>query len=168
VSYYQGNASHPQHLSFGAILVNGAGEVCCHHFRAEDLKGYWTEQGLDDFYLLMRATPEPNEAPEAAILRGLREEFGATAEIVDYVGSIQSRFAHRGVEVEKTTAYFLCRLIDQDPARREGDIESKTALEWRAADFLIPRMREQAARFGRTDVDESAVLERAKAQGYLA
>lgn len=168
MNYYQGNASHPQHISVGAILANGAGEVCCHHFLAKDLDGYWVEQGLDDFYLLMRETVEPGETLEAAVLRGLREEFGATAEIVDYVGSIQSHHRHRDVEVEKTTLYFFCRLVDQDPSRRGGDIESKTTLEWRPADFLIPKMREQTARFGRTDVDESSVLERARRLGHLA
>lgn len=166
-TYYQGNASHPQHLSVGAILINAADEICCHHFFAKDLRGYWTGEGLDDFYLLMRETPEPGESLEAALARGLREEFGATAELVDYAGSIQSRFESKGVEVQKTTPYFLCRLIDQDPSHREGDIESKTSLEWQSAEFLIPKMREQAVRFGRTDVDESPILERAVRLGLL-
>lgn len=167
MTYYQGNAGHPQHFSVGAVLVNQNGEICCHHFLAKDLEGYWPDAGLDDFYLLMRETIEPGESLEAAVARGLREEFGATAELVDYVGAIQSRFGHKGVEVQKTTAYFLCRLIDQDPSRREGGIESKTALEWRSADFLIPKMRDQAARFGRTDVDESEILARAVSLGLL-
>lgn len=164
-NYFQGNKDHPQHLSVGAVLFNDKGEVCCHHFFAKDLKGYWTNEGLDDFYLLMRETPEPNETLEAALHRGLREEFGVTAELLEYAGSIKSSFKDNtdpNVGIEKTTLYFTCKLIDQDLSRREGDIESKTVLEWRTPEFLIPLMKAQAKRFGRTDVDESAILENLK------
>lgn len=160
-TYFQGNNLHPQHISVGGILVNGKGEVCCHHFFAKDLKGYWVEEGLDDFYLLMRETINPGESLEAALHRGLKEEFGATGEIIDYVGSIKSVFKHKGVEVEKTTAYFLCKLIGQDASLRSGDdIESKTAIEWKRPEFLISVMKKQAVKFGRTDVDESSILEK--------
>ena len=162
-NYFQGNSAHPQHISVGAILVNEKGEVCCHHFSTKDGKGYWVDEGLDDFYILMRETVQPNESLEQALRRGLKEEFGATGEILDYVGSLTSSFQHKGVEVEKTTLYFLCKLLDQDPARRaKDDAESKSILEWRTSDFLIPRMKEQAIRFKRTDVDESVILERAE------
>lgn len=162
-TYFQGNSEHPQHVSVGGILLNEKGEVCCHHFFTKDLKGYWTEEGLDDFYILMRETIEPNESLEQALRRGLREEFGATGEIIDYVGAIKSTFEHKGVAIEKTTLYFLCTLISQDVSRRTGkDIESQSAIEWQTADYLIPRMKEQAARFGRTDIDESSILERIK------
>ena len=166
-TYFQGNKEHPQHLSAGAILVNDKGQVCCHHFFAKDLKGYWTDEGLDDFYLLMRETPEPGESLESAVTRGLMEEFGATGVIEDYVGSIVGRFDHEGVEVEKTTVYFLCRLTSQDLSKRSGDIESKTKIEWQKPEFLIPLMKQQPERFGRTDVDESYILERAVRLGRL-
>jgi ADP-ribose pyrophosphatase YjhB (NUDIX family) len=158
-TYFQGNSSHPRHLSVGAILRNGAGDVCVHHVFAKDLKGYWTEAGLDDFYILMRETPEPGESLESTVVRGLREEFGAEAKIIDYIGTLQSHFKHKDVEVEKTTVYFLCDLVSQDLSQRTGtDIESKTQIEWQKPEFLIPLMKEQGKRFGRTDVDESAIL----------
>ncbi len=162
-NYFQGNKDHPQHISVGAIVVNDKKEICCHHLFAKDLKGYWTNEGLDDFYLLMRETLEPGETLEVALHRGLREEFGVTAEIVDYVGAIQSSFRDNvdaTVRIEKTTPYFLCKFLSQDISKREGDLESKTALEWRTAEFLIPRMKAQSEKFGRTDVDESSILER--------
>jgi len=112
-TYFQGNSLHPQHISVGAILVNEKGEVCCHHFFTKDLKGYWADEKLDDFYILMRETIEPDESLEHALHRGLQEEFGATGELVDYVGAIKSTFMHKEVEVEKTTLYFLCKLVTQ-------------------------------------------------------
>ncbi len=160
-TYFQGNYLHPQHVSVGAVLVNKNGEVCAHHFLTKDLKGYWSEEGIDDFFILMRETVEPGESLEATLHRGLQEEFGATGEIVDYLGSIQSHFKHRNVEIEKTTLYFLVRLLDQDLARRGNeDIENKSTIEWQTPEFLIPRMKEQAKKFGRTDIDESSILER--------
>jgi len=141
--------------------MNDKGEVCCHHFKTKDLKGYWKEQGLDDFYLLMRKTLEPGEPLEHALDRGLAEEFGATAETEDYIGSIQSHFKDKGVEVEKTTLYFLCKVVSEDASKRTGtDIETNSLVEWHRPEFLIQRMKEQAEKYGRTDVDESNVLEK--------
>lgn len=159
---FQGNKNHPYHFSVGAVLVNDKGEVLAHHFRAEKLKGYWTNEGLDDFYLLMRETLEPGEDVLSAVGRGLQEEFGATGEVADYLGSIQSHFMHEGVMVEKTTIYFLVKFIKQDLNLRSGDIESQTDLEWHKPEFLIPKMKSQAERYGRTDVDESTILERVR------
>lgn len=168
MNHFQGNKDHPQHVSVGAIVVNGKGEVCCHHFTDADLEGYWPNEGLNDFYLLMRETVSQDETLERALTRGLKEEFGVEARMVDYVGSIQSHFKHEGVTVEKTTLYFYCMLVSQDAARRDtSDIEGKSALEWHTLDFLIPHMKEQAKRYGRTDVDESSILERVKSLRHL-
>lgn len=166
-TYFQGNNLHPQHISVGAILVNEKGEVCCHHFYAKDLTGYYADENLDDFYILMRETLHPNETLEGALQRGLMEEFGATGELVDYVGSIEGHFKHQGVDIQKTTLYFLCKLKEQDISKRgsddvEDEIEAKTIIEWQTVDYLIPLMKEQSVRFGRTDIDESSILERMK------
>lgn len=165
MNYFQGNSSHPQHVSVGAVLVNDKNEVCCHHFDSKkfDFKGYWKDENIEDFYILMRETVESGETLEAALRRGLLEEFGAEAELVDYIGSIQSHFKSKGVEIEKTTLYFLCKLISQDLNKRSaGDVEFESQVEWRSADFLIPKMKEQSARYGRTDIDESQILKRLK------
>lgn len=126
-----------------------------------EFKGYWQEEGLDDFYILMRETLEPKETLEHALHRGLMEEFGIEAEILDYIGSIQSHFQSKNVEIEKTTLYFLCELKSQDLNKRgSGDVEDESQIEWHTTDFLIPKMKEQARVYGRTDVDESPILER--------
>lgn len=167
-TYFQGNNLHPQHISVGGILANDKGEVCCHHFFTKDLKGYYADEKLDDFYILMRETIEPNETLEHAFHRGLMEEFGATVDFVDYVGSIEGHFKHKEVDVQKTTLYFLARLKEQDMKKRgSGDIEDKSIVEWRKPEYLIPLMKDQAKRFGRTDIDESAILERAVRLGYF-
>lgn len=143
--------------------MNEKNEVCCHHFYTKNLKGYYTDEGLDDFYIIMRETLEPNETLEQALHRGLKEEFGATGELVDYIGSIEGHFKHKGVDVQKTTLYFLCKLKHQDISERgSGDIEDQSIIEWRAPDYLIPLMKEQSVRFGRTDIDESSILEKIK------
>ncbi len=160
-NYFQGNADHPQHFSVGAVLINEKREICCHHFNNDQLKGYWTDEGMTDLYILMRETINPRESLEDGALRGLREEFGAEAEIMDYIGSIKSHFTHKGAEAEKTTAYFLCKLVSQDLNQRsQEDIEGKSNVEWQTADFLIPKMKDQLAKYGRTDIDESEILER--------
>ena len=163
-NYFQGNSEHPQHISVGAILLNDKNEICCHHFDSSkyDFKGYWKDEGLENFYILMRETIEPNETIEGALRRGLMEEFGAEGELIDYVGSIKSRFESKGIEIEKTTLYFLFKLKGQDLNKRgTDDVEFESQLEWHTAEFLIPKMKEQSAKYGRTDVDESSILERA-------
>jgi len=166
-NYFQGNSKHPQHLSVGAVIVNEKNDVCCHHFLPNTLTGYWADEAKKvgaydrEFYLLMRETLNPNETIEQALSRGMMEEFGIEGEMIDYIGSIQSHFKHDGAEVEKTTVYFLCRMISQDLAKRDvSDIEGTTLVEWHTPEFLIPKMKEQATTFARTDVDESSILER--------
>lgn len=162
-NYFQGNSKHPQHISVGAIVLNDKKEICCHHFDSTkfDFKGYLKDQGLEDFYILMRETMEPNETLESALHRGLMEEFGIEAELIDYTGSIQNHFESKGVEIEKTTLYFVCKLKNQDLSKRSsGDVEFESQIEWHTADFLIPKMKEQAIKYNRTDIDESKILER--------
>lgn len=87
-NYFQGNSKHPQHISVGAVVLNDKNEICCHHFdsRINKFIGYWKDNGLEDFYILMRETIEPNETLEHALHRGLMEEFGVEAELLDYIG----------------------------------------------------------------------------------
>ena len=171
-NYFQGNSEHPRHISVGAIVLNDKNEICCHHFDSQKtyFKGYWKDQGLEDFYILMRETVEPKETLENNLHRGLLEEFGMEAELIDYIGSIQSHFKNNEVEIEKTTLYFLCKLKNQDLNKRSsGDVEFESQIEWQTADFLILKMKEQALKYGRTDIDESKILEKLKisSKNYL-
>lgn len=142
-------------------MIDDKSEICCHHFTDDQLKGYWPDLKINDLYILMRETINPGENLDIAVKRGLIEEFGAEAEIVDYIGSIRSHFKDKDVEIEKTTIYFVCKLISQDLSKRsDEDIEGKSYVEWQTASFLIPKMKEQSKKYSRTDIDESEILER--------
>jgi len=158
-NYYQGNADHPWHLSVGAVVLNDKKEVCCHYFKEVTIKN----DTFSDLHILMRETIEQGETLEQTLSRGLLEEFGVTGKIRTYVGSIKAEFPHKGKVVEKTTLYFLVDLINFDPSKRQStDLESQSEIQWQPLDFLIPKMKEQAVRLGRSDLDESLTLERVK------
>lgn len=162
-NYFQASKEHKYHISVGAVVLNEKDEVCVHHFDAKKLKGYWTDQGLDDFYILMRETMHPNETLEQTLGRGLMEEFGIKAQIVDFIGSKKDNFFHNDIEMEKTTLYFLTELLSQDVSRRDkSDIEGETDIEWHDIDFLIEKMKKQEKVFKRGDVNEASILEEVK------
>ncbi len=155
----QGSTSYPYHVSIGAVLVNGEGKVCAHYF--DELKIGSRE--AKDFYILMRETPEPGESVEATLIRGLKEEFGAKATTRHYIGSIVANIQGVASLREKTTLYFLCDLVSQDISVRGSiDAESTSQVGWYDANFLITKMKKQREQTGYEDLDESAILERAK------
>jgi ADP-ribose pyrophosphatase YjhB (NUDIX family) len=144
----------PVHLSVGAVLVNDKGQVCCHYYdRYYDV--------LDNVYILMRETVEPGETLEAAVYRGLKEEWGATAVITNYIGSIVSTFPSysESKPIQKTTIYFLCHLESQAVEDRQPDkFEDSSTIEWLDPKILAAAMESQAARLKRTDMDESSII----------
>ncbi|HEY1074595.1 MAG TPA: NUDIX hydrolase [Patescibacteria group bacterium] len=153
-TYYQATPESPYHLSAGAVLINDKNEVLAHHFT--DFRGF------DSFYHIMNETVESGETLEQALHRGLLEEYGATGEIVTYLGSYQSNFHEDGYDKNKTTIYFLVHCISQsEDARLKGDPEGDTKLEWLHIDFLIEEMKKQKLSI-REDIDQSLALERAK------
>jgi len=108
----------------------------------------------------MRETIEPGESLETVLARGLMEEFGATATLHSYLGSIVSHFPKDSVSIEKTTLYFLCDLISINPALRSTeDEEDGSEIQWNEPSYLISKMKEQRARIEREDIDESKILE---------
>ena len=160
-NYYIGSPEHPYHLSVGAIAIDAQGQICCHRY--EDLSLWGHAKELGGCYVLMRETMELGETPESALCRGLMEEFGMTAEIISYIGSLRAPFRRRGAppDIEKTTLYFLVRPETFDISKRMNDIENTSTIEWKSPKFLMSAMREQSVRFGRADIDEAAVVERA-------
>ena len=160
----------PFHLSVGAVLFDEQHNIACHHFQkqggAKDLFTKHKINGVDDLYILMRETLEPGESIEAAVHRGLQEEFGATGEIVTFIGSIKSQWpnVYGNFTGYKTTIYFLVQAIDADESQRlADDPESVSKVEWLPIDELIERIDEQAPAFtDRSDFDEREVLEHAK------
>jgi ADP-ribose pyrophosphatase YjhB (NUDIX family) len=151
-NYFRGAEQQPYHLSIGAVLQNSEGLIACHHFDEA--------VGMNNVYILMRETIEPNERIEDALHRGLKEEFGAVAYINTYIGSFTAMLkGDRGIK--KTTLYFLCDLKEiHDTWRKVDDEEKDSHIEWQTKEFLIKKMKEQKAITDMADFDESEVLER--------
>jgi len=156
-NYFQGTKESPAHISIGGVLRNDKGEIACHYF--EKFTHFGKE--ANDFYLLMRETIEPNESLETCLMRGFQEEFGAQAKIVQFIGSIVCTAPKGDFEIEKTTLYFLCDLISiEESKRKDDDPERGSEIRWMRPEDVIPKMREQAIRLRRKDVDESSILEK--------
>ncbi len=157
-NYFRGTIENPYHISIGAVLVNNEGQVCCHYFKEIDHRQF---KDAKDLYLLMRETIEPNETIEEVLHRGLMEEFGAEATLNRYLGSIISYFPRKNISIEKTTLYFLFDFISLEESRRsKDDVEGNSEIRWINPSDLIIKMREQGIRLMRSDLDESAILER--------
>lgn len=156
-NYFQGTKDSPAHISIGGVLQNENGEIACHYF--DKFLHYGKE--AHDFYLLMRETIEPNESIETCLMRGFQEEFGAEATLEKFLGSIVCQAPKGDFEIEKTTLYFLCKLVSiEESQRKDGDPERGSEIRWMRPEDVIPKMKEQAIRLGRMDVDESQVLEK--------
>lgn len=155
-NYFIGNKKRPFHLSVGVVVFNDTKQVLCSHFsKARD---------NCDVYSLMRETIRPNTSLEENVRRGLMEEFGVEAIIIQFIGTIISHFINwEGVEIEKTTVYFLCKLekSDQSKITHPDKFEKQLGMiEWQDINFLIQKMKEQSETLQKTDYDESIILER--------
>ena len=154
----------PTHISVAALLRNEAGNILCHFFKKEDLPH--ESEGKSDLYLLMRESLHRNESLEGAVARGLMEEYGAEGRVVDFLGTIVSHFPgsddHKTM-IEKTVLYFLVDFVAIDETKREaGAVESRSTLLWLPAEELLEKNVTQAARYSRTDIDDSKII-----RGYI-
>lgn len=157
-NYFQGTIEHPQHISIGAVVRNDEGKICVHYF---ERIAHPSIGEVTDLYLLMRETIEPHESIEACLHRGLLEEFGMKATLVEFLGPIVSHFPKDSIRIEKTTLYFLCDFVSSHESdRKAGDIEATSHIEWHFPSELIPKMKAQGVRLHREDMDESFILER--------
>lgn len=158
-NYFKAIEHHPHHLSIGAVVLNDKNEVLCHHFSAVLVEG----KPMRNLYLLMRETAKPNETIEETIARGLMEEFGAKAEIEEFLGAIVSDFPVKEFTFEKTTIYFKCRLLSIDESKRDkNDPESISKITFLLVDDLIEKMKTQAKKYHRSDINEIKMLKRIK------
>lgn len=154
-SFFQASDKQPYHLSVGAVLFNQEGLVACHHFK--EILGY------KDIYILMRESMENDETPLTALHRGLKEEFGATANPIAFLGCLSGYLPDSRILFEKTTLYIVCQLMNWNPENRDAeDPEASSVIEWLEPDVLISLMRQQGIRFQhRVDADESEMIKRA-------
>ena len=157
---FRASKERPFHLSVGAVVMDEAGLILCHYF--DELP----EFGARDFVILMRETMEMGESVEETLARGLMEEFGATARVEAFLGSLTCDRLHGGFEWQKTTLYFLCRLESIDETRRAAEDEERGSVirRYEAAE-LVELMRAQGRRIGRGDLDEHEVVQRAMMTG---
>ena len=149
-------------MSVGAVIFDKNFEkVLCHHV---------AEVGhVKNIYLLMRESIEPGETFETALHRGVLEEFGAKVEIVDFLGSLEATDKWFGeidnvVDVQKTTIYFLSKIISQDDSMRidDGTAESKSTLVWLDLNELAKKMNKQFKEYGINNLNEEIILKRVK------
>lgn len=153
-SLFKASQQQPYHLSIGAVLFDEQGRIACHHFKEIF--------GQKDIYILMRESMENDETPIMTLTRGLREEFGATATPMAFLGCLSGFLQDPRLSFEKTTLYFACRLEHWDPALRDlNDPEASSTIEWHEPDHLISIMEAQGKRFPRVDADESEMIKRA-------
>lgn len=156
MNYFSATPNKPFHLSVGAVVLTKDNKVLCHYLKKIN--------ELSEIYLLMRESIELSETMEETLNRGLMEEFGAKAEIITYIGSIvinEKWFGEikKEVTVEKTTLYFLVKLISQDNALREkDDRESSSEIVDMDIDKLIEKMKDQIKRYKIPSLDESKIL----------
>lgn len=153
--FFQASQKQPYHLSIGAILFNQNGHIACHHFK--EILGH------KNIYILMRESMENNETPLQTLERGLKEEFGAIAQPIAFLGCLSGHLPDARLPFEKTTLYIACRLIDWNPnSRNLNDPEASSTIEWLKPDTLISLMQLQGIRFQhRVDADESEMIRRA-------
>ncbi len=154
VPFFQARHSQPYHLSVGAVLFDQKGRIACHHFK--EIFGH------KDLHILMRESMENNETPLMTLHRGLKEEFGATAEPIAFLGCLTGHLPDSLFSFDKSTLYIACRLINWNPEERDlDDPEAGSTIEWFEPSALIAIMQQQGIRFqNRIDTDESEMIRR--------
>lgn len=152
--FFQFHQTQPYHLSIGAVLFDQQGRIACHHFN--EIFGH------QDIYILMRESMEDDETPLMTLHRGLKEEFGATAKPIAFLGCLSGHLPYSN-PFNKTTLYVACQVLNFDPESRDlHDPESSSTIEWIDPYQLIDLMQKQGTRFQqRVDADESEIIKRA-------
>jgi len=130
-------------VSAGGVVyrdVDGAIEIC--------LAARRTRRG-DLVWGLPKGAVEPEEAPEEAALREVREESGLEAVIEDDLGTIRYFYVWEGVRIRKQVRFFLMRETGGDISDHDDEMED---VRW----FPLARAVKRAGYRGEREVLERA------------
>jgi 8-oxo-dGTP pyrophosphatase MutT (NUDIX family) len=143
--YPNDEAAH-YHLSVGACVLNHAGEVLLLHRPS-------------DVYILPTGTLEEGETLQQTLARELKEETGASAQLLRYIGATDMPFMWDGRAYEKTILWHELQLLDADESKRaQDDNESAAAVVWFTLDKAKHIFIEQGRKLN--DWDFSPVIAR--------
>jgi 8-oxo-dGTP pyrophosphatase MutT (NUDIX family) len=77
----------------------------------------------EDYWVLPKGTPAPNETTPEVALREVREETGLTTRIVSELGSIHYWFVRKGVRFNKEVFYFLMEATGGDVSLHDHEYD---------------------------------------------
>jgi ADP-ribose pyrophosphatase YjhB (NUDIX family) len=160
VKLFQQSEGSPFHISVGAVAVNKEGKILVHRLTKERTPARYAHMlgGLPEAYTLMHESVENGETLDDAVVRGLKEEFGATGVVTRHLGGRNFVHTWNGQTFEKTILYFEADITAEGP-RLADDEESFTEVVWVELPFLLERMRDQAAHSSRPQLDETKIIE---------
>lgn len=153
---------NPFHISVGAVLFNENYEICMHHFFKKNVPEHlhFLIDNMDECYHLMRESLEGNEPLQDAVLRGIKEEFGAVGIVEKYLGAkIDLIKEPDDTDFEKLTIYHAVRLKDLRE-RTDKEVEGNTKLEWFKPQVVLDIYTNQVSKTDRPELDERIVIER--------
>ncbi len=163
-SFYKYSKTKPFHISVGGLLFNDNYEICVHHFFKENIPNdlHFLMDYQKEVFHLMRESLEGNEPLQDAVVRGMKEEFGADVAVDMYLGAkVDIITSPTEKPFEKLTIYHSAKLVSLGE-RLDFDAESKSKMEWYSADDLLKIFDEQCAKTKRPELDERIIVERFK------
>jgi len=86
---------------------------------------------------LAKGHVEPEETPEQAAIREVREEIGIAAEIVASLGSVHYTYVEAGVQVSKQVHFFLMEASSHQRNELDGEMQR---MYWCAAESAASRL----------------------------
>lgn len=133
----KGTKTTPFHLSCGVVL-------------------YQDDQVLvlkksDGSFTLPRETMYTNESIEEALKRGAQEELGLNITPLKFLGSLKTFFSRDGVNIEKTTIYFLCSV--------DNEVENKKELDELDDEILWVEKKEAKEMLNECQNQESVIID---------
>lgn len=80
-------------------------------------------RAAEDFWVLPKGTPKPDETTEQVAVREVAEETGIVGRIVGEIGSVHYWFSRRGVRYNKEVFYYLMEAVSGDVALHDHEYD---------------------------------------------